>query len=398
MKIGIFFSEISPQTGGGYTYEYELLISLLSTINETKHNYIVFSYHDLQNELKGQDKEKISNIIIPKSSVIRKLYLYFFEYNFSCCKKIFHKLSIFQRLIVKNQIELMIFFNPFHELVDSPYVTVVWDLQHRLQPWFPEVSSDGTWDYREMHYTKILQRASIIITGTKQGKSDISLLYDIPPNQIEIIPMPTPSFVLKPIKKKNTDIFEKYQITGKYVLYPAQFWAHKNHINLIEALQILRENYNIQLSIVFVGSDKGNLSYLKEAISKRSLTNSIHILGFVPQEELIHLYQNAFALIFPTFFGPDNLPPLEAFALKCPVIASNVAGAEEQLGDAVLFIDPKNPEDIAKAVLKLNEDPLLREQLIKKGYDRALKWTGRDFMKRLYSKLDDFENIRKCWY
>ncbi len=51
-----------------------------------------------------------------------------------------------------------------------------------------------------------------------------------------------------------------------------------------------------------------------------------------------------------TFFGPENLPPLEAFALKCPVIASNVSGSEEQLGDAAILVNPVNPEEIAQAI------------------------------------------------
>ncbi|MFM6269445.1 MAG: glycosyltransferase, partial [Dolichospermum sp.] len=53
------------------------------------------------------------------------------------------------------------------------------------------------------------------------------------------------------------------------------------------------------------------------------------------------LYINAFSLAFMSFFGPDNLPPLEAMALGCPVIASKVSGSEEQLGNNALLVNPK---------------------------------------------------------
>jgi len=98
-----------------------------------------------------------------------------------------------------------------------------------------------------------------------------------------------------------------------------------------------------------------------------------------------------------TFFGPENLPPLEAFALGCPVIASNVSGANEQLGDAALLVDPKCPKEIAQAIKNLHDKPNLREDLIYRGSKRASIWTGKDFVRGVFSILDEFEAIRRCW-
>jgi glycosyltransferase involved in cell wall biosynthesis len=98
-----------------------------------------------------------------------------------------------------------------------------------------------------------------------------------------------------------------------------------------------------------------------------------------------------------TFFGPDNLPPLEAMALGCPVIASNVSGAKEQLGDAALLVDPKKPEEIAEAIKSLSEDSALRQDLIKRGLIRAYRWTAQDYVKEIFSVIDNFEAIRRCW-
>src|SRR5205823_8869925 len=92
-----------------------------------------------------------------------------------------------------------------------------------------------------------------------------------------------------------------------------------------------------------------------------------HILGFVPRAELDKLYNAAVALIFPSFFGPDNLPPLEAFARNCPVAAARVAGADEQLENAALFFNPSDPADIARAILTLYQDHELRAELVRRG-------------------------------
>jgi glycosyltransferase involved in cell wall biosynthesis len=148
---------------------------------------------------------------------------------------------------------------------------------------------------------------------------------------------------------------------------------------------------------VLVGSDKGNENYIRKLISTWELSSHVHILGFVPSDDMAALYQNAFALTFMTFFGPDNLPPLEAFAIGCPVIASNVSGAREQLGDAALLVDPKSPEQIADAIFTLYNSPDLRKTLIDRGSERAQQWTGLDFIRGIFSVLDDFEPVRRCW-
>ena len=85
------------------------------------------------------------------------------------------------------------------------------------------------------------------------------------------------------------------------------------------------------------------------------------------REDLVSLYQQALALVFPTFFGPENLPPLEAFALGCPVIASRIPGSEDQFADAALQVDPTEPEAWVEAIQNIRQDATLRASLIAKG-------------------------------
>ena len=127
------------------------------------------------------------------------------------------------------------------------------------------------------------------------------------------------------------------------------------------------------------------------------LSERVQFRGFVPLEELIYLYQNAFALAFLSFLGPDNFPPLEAFALMCPVIASKVSGAEEQMGDAALLFDPKDEVQLAAMIKKLHATPGLRETLIQRGLARAHQWTTNDYVHRMFDIAKEFEGIRRCW-
>jgi len=281
--------------------------------------------------------------------------------------------------------------------MDIPYIVTVWDLQHRVQSYFPEVSTNGEWDGREEFLSKTLRRASYILTGTEIGKAEVEYFYQVPSERIKVLPFPTPLFVLNPPPTQNKEILKKYSIPENYLFYPAQFWPHKNHVNLLLAVQILKDRYNINFPVVFSGSDKGNQEYINKQISKLNLSDQVYFLGFVPQEDLVSLYRNAFTLTFLTFFGPDNLPPLEAFALGCPVIASQVSGSQEQLGDAALLVNPKDPEHIALAIKSLWDDINLRQTLVQRGFARAAQWTAEDYVKGVFSILDEFEAIRRCW-
>ena len=88
---------------------------------------------------------------------------------------------------------------------------------------------------------------------------------------------------------------------------------------------------------------------------------------------------------------------MEAFALGTPVLASAVSGAEEQMGDAALLVDPLDPAAIAAAIKQLHGDKELRAKLIKRGKTRAAKWTMDDFVKGAFQVLDNFAPLRRTW-
>jgi glycosyltransferase involved in cell wall biosynthesis len=112
---------------------------------------------------------------------------------------------------------------------------------------------------------------------------------------------------------------------------------------------------------------------------------------------LVALYRGALALVYVSFFGPENLPPLEAFALGCPVVAAEVAGAREQLGDAALLVDATQPPLIGQAIRRLLDDTPLRAHLIARGKERARRSTGRDFVQGVFRILDGMAPYIRCW-
>ena len=111
-------------------------------------------------------------------------------------------------------------------------------------------------------------------------------------------------------------------------------------------LDILQNESSIVLGAIFSGSDQGNLSYIKDMTKKLNLESKVRFIGFVPNEEMPYLYSQSIALVMPTYFGPTNIPPLEAFKLNVPVLYSNLPGLREQVGKAALLLDLNEPKSL----------------------------------------------------
>ena len=99
----------------------------------------------------------------------------------------------------------------------------------------------------------------------------------------------------------------------------------------------------------------------------------------------------------PSYFGPTNLPPLEAFQLGVPVLYSNQPGLRDQVGDAALLMDLKDPNSMALHLKKLIENKQLREQLIKSGYTRLKHFNSYNRVEILKNIIQDFRWRRFCW-
>jgi glycosyltransferase involved in cell wall biosynthesis len=406
MKVGIFLSDLKENSGGGYTFQTDIF-EALETISQSRSQSNSHTFVVLGNVNTSTIIETIPYRLSLWEKIVKR------SLNWSpIFYKIWQHTSKLEKLIKAQNIEILWFVSLDFIPANLPYIVSTWDLQHRLQPWFPEVSHNGQWDRRERDHAKVLRSASIILTGTEVGKKEVEYFYQVPTHNIKVVPFATPSFVFNipnPNEETSEDMSEESThpfkglskgldrlTTKSFLFYPAQFWSHKNHIGLLQAVQILRDRHSLNFPVIFVGADKGNQKYIEQAVTDLKL-NNIYFLGFVSQKQLVWLYRHAFALVFPTFFGPDNLPPLEAFALGCPVIASKVAGAEEQLGNAALLFDPKQPEDLAIAIKSLWKNPELRQNLIDLGLIRAKQWTAIDYVNLICQILDDFAPIRRSW-
>lgn len=263
-----------------------------------------------------------------------------------------------------------------------PYILTVWDLQHRLQPFFPEVSSKGRWERREKHFALAIRKAFLNITGTQRGAEELHAFYGVDSDRTLVNPFPCPPPLSLSSSECDSTLAPLGLLGKQFLLYPAQFWSHKNHLCLLSALRILK-NQGCDLKLVFTGSDKGGLTPIRAETARLGLTDVVIFAGFVSPQALAALYLRCFALVFPSFFGPDNIPPLEAMSYGSPVLVADVPGAREQYGDAALRFNPGSPRELADHILRLLGDSALLQRLILSGQQLISRLYPHIYIKRV---------------
>ena len=382
MRIGIAISKDDPQIGGGLTYIQEILEAINRVLPETKHTFYLIGYEP-------EKPRHLGNIKLPwltlhQADLLARPPSRDYEYYPD---------------IASANLDLICYLQPWMgEILDIPYISTIWDLQHRRQPFFPEVSLFNEFDRREEMYRRSLQRAAYIIAPNDVGKDEIVGFYQVAPERVRSIHHPTPAFALAPKPHPDEEgLFRRLGINRPYLFYPAQMWPHKNHILLLLMLKDLKDRYGHDLQLVLTGSDRKNQPFLTEKIAQLHLESQVIFGGFVSQPDLVPLYQRATALVFPSLFGPENFPPLEAFALECPVVAGRIPGAEEQMGEAAILVDPTNHQLWSDAVASILQDRELRATLIARGKKRALAFGPMEFARELIRLFDEFALYRRTW-
>ena len=184
----------------------------------------------------------------------------------------------------------------------------------------------------------------------------------------------------------------KYNLPENFLLYVGNIKPHKNLKSLLHALKILAKN-NSQIKLVVAGKADGFITGDSESISliqnDEVIKSAVVFAGYIENSDLPLIYKFATALIFPSFYEGAGLPPLEAMAYGCPVIASSAASIPEICGDAALFFNPDNVNDLANKIELVVNDKNLRMELIQKGIKNVRRFSRDAFAKKLIHEIND---------
>ena len=374
MKNDLFlniFVDNDPNWGGTFQYTENIIESLIS--KNKKKVKIFYTNNSWNNKFKTVKKQKI------KISLIGRLFFYLSILLFKDLKIFKNIFNLFYDIKI-NEHDIWIF--PSQDLISCIFsgkkIVAVHDLMH-LHTSFDESSSVLKKVYREFRYKKIAQHADKIVVDSSYGKFQFLEHYKINPKKIHVLP-----FFIKKIKVKERKFIKKF------LIYPAKFWKHKNHINLITAINNLVKFEGIK-DLLILFTSKKDLEYknIYNYVVKNNLQKNVKFTGYISTKQLAVFYSNARALVMPTFFGPTNIPPIEAFNYSCPVLISDIFASREQCGNSALYFNPNEINQIADKIkdIWLNDDLYLKmskkSKLISKNYNFV------NFSKKLNKIISD---------
>jgi glycosyltransferase involved in cell wall biosynthesis len=296
------------------------------------------------------------------------------------------------RAVERARVDLMHFTMQAGSRTRIPSIYQPHDLLHRH---LPQALAPETLAAREVAYRRLCDQAVMVVAMSRWGKRDLIEQYALPEDKIQIIPWaPVIEAYRQPSPRDLAQTRARFGLPEAFALYPAKAWPHKNHLRLLEALRILREQHGLVIPAVFTGTQNGLDVLIRDEAARLGMAEQILFIGFVDPVQLRSLYRLARLLVFPSLFEGWGMPILEAFAAELPVASSNVTCLPDLTSGAALLFDPSDPAAIAAAIGDLWTDESKRDELARRGSARAamFSWehTARLFRAH-YRRLADRE-------
>ncbi|MBU6998529.1 MAG: glycosyltransferase family 4 protein [Theionarchaea archaeon] len=225
--------------------------------------------------------------------------------------------------------------------------------------------------YRMLPWT--IKTADRIIAVSQSTKQDLVTRVGVPQHKITVIyPGVGPEF--RPcdpdIVKKTRD---KYHLNTPVILYTGTLAPHKNVSTLVTSFKRLKES-GMPHSLVLTGVKGWRYKPVLETIQRLHLEKDVLFTGYIPYEDMPGMYSAADLYVYPSLYEGFGLPVVEAMACGCPVVASNVSSLPEVVGDAGVLAAP-TVDELATSMQEILRDESLRNELSRKGLDRASKFT-----------------------
>jgi glycosyltransferase involved in cell wall biosynthesis len=288
----------------------------------------------------------------------------YFRYSIVEGKILWSQIFLPYYLHFKTKID--VFFAPAHyapRFCPVPIVLTIHDLSFFYYP--NEFRKKDL--YQLKNWTEYsIKKAHQIISVSKTTKKDIRKFYDIPEEKISII---YNGFEKHEGDSRHISLEQYGTEKNKYILFVGTLQPRKNIPYLIKGFAKFK-NTNPDYKLIIVGKQGWLFDDIYAEVIRLNLEKSVLFTGYLADDELIKLYKNAFCLVLPSLYEGFGIPVLEAMSNGCPVIASHSSSLPEIGGDACLYIDPTDIQDLIDKLNDLSDNKELRDSLIKKGSER----------------------------
>lgn len=263
------------------------------------------------------------------------------------------------------------FTAPYYHGLISPVVSIIYDLQSHYHT---DNFSIEEREERQKNFKDACANANVLICISDFVRQTVIDNSTVDPENIKTIYIRLAHRLPKMRIETMRSLLSYHQLShNHFLLYPANFWPHKNHKTLFAAFGLYCNAHpQSTLKLVCTGSDNSaHKLALLSTIRELGLEDKIIMPGFLSDDTFASFMHGCRALIFPSLYEGFGMPTLEAMAHGKPVLCSNLTSLPEIVGSAAILFDPHSPTEIAHAIARLEADPILIEKLIQHGKDRV---------------------------
>lgn len=368
MKIGIDARIWGTKHAGIGRYTEELVKNLQAIDKENE--YVIFCRSEDVENIPSQKKWTTVVADIPHYTLKEQLVL----------PGIFKKQNL--DLLHVPHFNIPLFYN-------RPFIVTIHDiLWHELQGSGVTTLPAPLYLIKHLGYRIVLNNAikksKKIIVPSQAVKSDVVNQFHVPQGKVVVTYEGVSNIQLTDARAPLN--WNKYKIEEPYLLYVGSLYPHKNVESLVVAVKKLVPSATPPRSgvpaflvpnLVVVCGRSVFWERFKEFVKSNGAERFVKLIGHVSDEELAGLYKNAEAFVFPTLSEGFGLPGLEAMAAGTPVLCSDIPVLREIYGDAALYFNPKDPQDIADKIKMVLQNSKLRAELVAQGKKQASFYSWR---------------------
>lgn len=283
------------------------------------------------------------------------------------------------------KLELDLYHGLSHELpvgikkTNSKSLVTIHDLIYKTYPNDFKFIDRKIYDYK---FRYACENADKIIAVSESTKTDLVKIYNIPTNKIEVVYQSCLSHFKNNYSGNDKQaVLKKYNLPEKFLLYVGSIIERKNLLSIVKAIHNNKDLINMPL--VVVGNGKEYKAKVQEYIRQNKLENQVIFTKGILFTDLPVLYQCAEVFIYPSYYEGFGIPIIESLWSKTPVITTNISSLPEAAGPGAYYCNPEKSESIAEGIIKITNDELYKQKLIKDGFDHVQKFESDKNAKKL---------------
>jgi glycosyltransferase involved in cell wall biosynthesis len=253
-----------------------------------------------------------------------------------------------------------------------------------------------------MTVRRTIQKAARILTGSEFSRGAIARAYNLDPGRIAVVPNAAAD-CYHPVRREAAlaQVRQRFDLAAPFILAVGDLQPRKNHAGLIEAFAgLVRSQPHLPHRLVLAGKETWFAGRVRDAAKNSGLGGRIRFLGFVSDNDLLHLYNACELFCFPSYYEGFGLPVLEAMACGAPVCCSNTSAVPEVADGAGLLFNPYNTGEITRAMLDLILLPELKLRMRRLGLHRATQFswrkTAQETLEVYHSVAEQREPVRRA--